>query len=115
MGVVSKILPFALAALSANAAEILSAPAGAETIADKYIVVMKDSVSSKDFDAHTEWVTNTHRRALGRRGAAAHDGMKKTYTFGTGMKGYSGAFDKATIKEIAKREDVCQSQTPSSI
>ncbi|KAK2838259.1 subtilisin-like serine protease [Arthroderma sp. PD_2] len=107
MGFIAKAIPLALAAMSVvNGAEILETRAGVQTLADKYIVVMNDGMSDKDFDSHRSWVNRTHRRRLVRRGAKAMGGMKYTYKFPTGMKGYSGHFDEEMIKEISKRADV---------
>ncbi|EFR04333.1 proteinase R [Nannizzia gypsea CBS 118893] len=107
MGFITKAIPLALAAASViNGAEILETRAGVQTLADKYIVVMNDGMTDKDFDSHRSWVNRTHRRRLVRRGAKAMTGMKHTYRFPTGMKGYSGHFDEQMINEIAKRADV---------
>nr|A1XIH3.1 RecName: Full=Subtilisin-like protease 7; Flags: Precursor [Trichophyton equinum]ABD38558.1 secreted serine protease [Trichophyton equinum] len=107
MGFITKAIPLALAAASViNGAEILETRAGVQTLADKYIVVMNDGMSDKDFDSHRSWVNRTHRRRLIRRGAKAMGGMKYTYNFPTGLKGYSGHFDEQMIKEISKRADV---------
>ncbi|KAF3492359.1 proteinase K [Arthroderma uncinatum] len=109
MGFIATALPLALAAFSTvNAAKILEAGPGAETIADKYIVVMKDNLSHEAFDTHTAWVDRTYRRRPMRRGAKAEPmgGMKHTYKFGTGFMGYSGHFDEAMIKDISNHEDV---------
>ncbi|WEW58671.1 subtilisin-like serine protease [Emydomyces testavorans] len=106
MGFLAKFLPIALAALSVNGAEILSTPAGAETVPNGYIVVMKDGVSSHDFDSHRDWVAKVHHARLARRGSTNVGGMRHSYNFDSGMKGYAGTFDEATIREIASRGDV---------
>ncbi|KAK2859928.1 subtilisin-like serine protease, partial [Arthroderma sp. PD_2] len=109
MGFIVKALPLALAALSTvNGAQILEAGPGAQTIPDKYIVVMKDHMSHEAFDSHTTWVDRTYRRRPMRRGskAQAMGGMQHTYKFGTGFMAYSGHFDEAMIKDIANNEDV---------
>ncbi|EER23662.1 subtilisin-like serine protease [Coccidioides posadasii str. Silveira] len=100
-----KILPLALAALSVNGAEILSAP-GAENIPNGYIVVMKEGTSTQDFDAHREWVASVHHERLARRGSTNVGGMRHTYNFNQGFMGYAGTFDEETIQEIANRDDV---------
>ncbi|KAI1912735.1 subtilisin-like serine protease [Ophidiomyces ophidiicola] len=102
----SKVFPLALVALSVNGAEILSAPAGAEVIKNSYIVVMKDDVSSQDFDSHRDWVANIHHERLARRGSTDVGGMRFTYKFDGALKAYAGSFDKETIQEIAKRPNV---------
>lgn len=107
MAPITKVLSLALAALSlTEAAEILSTPPQAEVIPDGYIVVMKKDVSTKDFDSHRDWVTQIHARSIERRNGDAPAGVEHVYKFATGMQGYAGRFDKATVDEIAKNENV---------
>lgn len=108
MGFFNQILPVVLAVLSTvNGAKILSAPANAQAVPNGYIVVMKDSVSTHDFDDHREWVANVHHQRLARRGSTNVGGVRHTFSkFGKGFKGYSGTFDEETIAEISKRPDV---------
>ena len=114
MGFFAQVLPVVLATLTAvNGAAIKSLPAGAKAIPDSYIVMMKDSLSTKDFDSHRDWVTNLHRKRLARRGDNKFGGIKHTYKFPTGLKGYAGSFDEESIQEIAKRSDVWEPKYPS--
>nr|AJD23189.1 subtilisin-like protease 1 [Onygena corvina] len=101
MGVL-KFISISLAAVSAvNAAQILSMPPKAHTIPNSYIVVMKDGTTDDDFKNHESWLQATHTHNLTRRATVQNAGMKRKYNF-TKMKGYSGIFDEATIKDIAK-------------
>ncbi|EEP76471.1 proteinase T [Uncinocarpus reesii 1704] len=104
MVLLSTLLPLALAIFSVDAAKILSAAPGVKTVPNGYIVVMKDGVSSQDFDSHRNWVTQLHHERLARRGSTNVGGMRHTYK--TTLKGYSGTFDEETIQEIANRDDV---------
>jgi oryzin len=74
-----------------------------ESIAHSYIVTLKSGLESRDLEAHVGWVTDVHRRSLGRRELS---GVDKTYDMATGFVGYSGKFDDATIEQIEARADV---------
>ncbi|KAK2734220.1 Secreted subtilisin-like serine protease sub5 [Myotisia sp. PD_48] len=103
MGIV-KYISVALAATSAtHAAQILAAPKDANVIPDAYIVVMKENVSERQFSAHRSWVSDIHHN-LTRRGLDG-EGVKHTYDFQR-MKGYSGVFDRDTIRDIANDPNV---------
>lgn len=100
MGLISKALTLLLPLLSAvNAAEILSASNSENVIPGSYIVVMKDGVSRKVFDTHRARISSIHN---GRRDAV----LGNTFNV-DGLKGYSGTFDEATIREIASDPAVC--------
>ncbi|WEW60883.1 Secreted subtilisin-like serine protease sub5 [Emydomyces testavorans] len=96
-----KVLFFSLAAASsASAAEILSPSRPKDVVPDQYIVVMKDDVSAESFGSHRAWVADIRHSNLTRRAMHGH-GIQKTFDFHQ-MKGYSGAFDRDTIQEIAR-------------
>ncbi|EAS27902.3 subtilisin-like protease [Coccidioides immitis RS] len=100
-----KTLSISLAAASAaNAAKILSPSRPDDVIPNQYIVVMKDGVSGEAFGSHRAWVSDMHHTNLTRRALLNH-GIKKTYDF-MRMKGYSGVFDRDTIKDISQSPDV---------
>ncbi|KAI1911198.1 Secreted subtilisin-like serine protease sub5 [Ophidiomyces ophidiicola] len=99
----SKVL-FLAAVSAVNAADILAASRPQDVIADQYIVVMKNDVSAESFSSHRSWVADMHHSDLTKRSLVGH-GIKRTYDFHS-MKGYSGVFDKKTIKEIAKNPNV---------
>lgn len=93
------VLYLSLAALSVTyAAQIMSAPKGAEVVPNSYIVVMKDDTSKQDFASHRVWVSGIHHN-ITRRGLDG-EGVKQTYDFDN-LRGYSGIFDKDTIKDIS--------------
>src|SRR6186713_2304612 len=95
------VLPFAATAP-------VAAPAPQkETIAGKYIVVLKEGIAPAAVQAHTAWVTDLHKRSLEGRelDERAPAGLTKSYKIGK-FAGYAGAFDDATIKEIEASDDV---------
>ncbi|KAK2747191.1 subtilisin-like serine protease [Onygenales sp. PD_40] len=103
MHFLSTILPVALAALSTvNGAPVIKAAAGRKAIANGYVVVMKPETSSEKFETHRSWVGKTQSEFVG----IAEAGVKKTYNFATGLKGYAGRFDADVIKKISEDPDV---------
>ncbi|KAL1953731.1 hypothetical protein VTO42DRAFT_2330 [Malbranchea cinnamomea] len=108
MGVFSKLLylSFAVTA-SVNAGEILSVANKDSVIPDTYIVVLKEGVSTQEFNAHKNWVNEIHRTNLTRRDLGFTGELKHSYDFGGhGLKGYSGKFDATAIQEIANDPNV---------
>lgn len=76
-------------------------------IPGKYIVTLKDNV---DLNSNIAWIEEVHKRSLARRqetdpDAPAPAGIEKTYDM-DGLKGYAGAFDDNTIKELEASDDV---------
>ena len=70
----------------------------ATIIPGKYIVTLKHGITKRDVDAHLGWVNEVHERSRGRPGGA-DSGLKKTYETDR-FRGYSGAFDEATVEAI---------------
>ena len=106
MAIFSKLLCLSLAAASfASAADILSISNTQDVIPDSYIVVMKDEVSATAFEAHKNWLSETHRTNMTRRDMGFDGRVKHSYNFGR-MKGYSGKFDQAAVDEIANDPNV---------
>ncbi|KAI5813591.1 alkaline proteinase [Pyronema omphalodes] len=89
---------------------VLAAPAAisklkdGDVIQNNYIVVLKSDASSSDLQSHQAWAGRIHAESKSKR-ASTSAGFKHTYEFGK-MKGYSGEFDEATIKEISSRPEV---------
>lgn len=109
MGFITKAIPIVLAALSTvNGARILEAGPHAETIPNKYIVVMKKDVSEESFSAHTTWLSQTLNSRLMRRAGSSKPmaGMQNKYSLGGIFRAYSGEFDDAMIKDISGHDDV---------
>lgn len=92
---VSALLPFSSGL--PQAANTPAAPAEfSEVVPNKYIVTLKDTVS--DVGSHLTWVEGIHARSLGRRELGLA-GVEEAYNV-LDFKGYSGAFDTATVQKI---------------
>lgn len=74
-----------------------------EIIPGKYIVTLKEGISSEAVESHLTWVSDVHKRSLNRRDTV---GVEKTYGVGKFFNGYAGEFDEATLKEIKNNPDV---------
>ncbi|KAF8541510.1 serine proteinase [Trichophaea hybrida] len=84
-------------ALGAPTARALKA---GDIIEGSYIVVLNSNISSSALSTHQSWATTR----LAKRNTGL-SGLTHTYNLGE-LKGYAGSFDKETIEEIAKREEV---------
>nr|RBQ98943.1 hypothetical protein FVER53263_03245 [Fusarium verticillioides] len=73
-----------------------------DIIEGAYIVTLKQKLDEKKVEQHIDWVDGIHNGSVFRR---ADDGVKLVWNETT-YKGYSGDFDKQTIKEIKKSKDV---------
>ncbi|EFW20362.1 hypothetical protein D8B26_003245 [Coccidioides posadasii str. Silveira] len=94
--IISVALFLSLSLLSAvNAAEILSAGDTDDVIPDSYIVVMRDGLSTDAFNSHTTQISGFRNEDRNVKAS-----LKKTFDL-NGLKGYSGTFDEATIRQIA--------------
>lgn len=83
----------------------------AEVIPGKYIVTLKEGISTEAVDSHLSWVSDVHKRSLGKRNTV---GVEKTYGVGKYFNGYAGEFDDSTLEEIKKNPDVSAlHQTPA--
>ena len=80
-------------------------------IEDSYVIRLKPGVA--DFQAHTSWVTNVHKRNLAKRSGVKHyKGIEREFNFEhVKTKGYSGVFDHATIEEIRNSDAVSRQPT----
>lgn len=94
---IGALLPAAFAAPTAAAGP------KKEVIPGKYIVTLKEGISSDAVDSHLSWVSNVHKRSLSRRDTV---GVEKTYGIGEFFNGYAGEFDDATLEEIKNNPDV---------
>ncbi|KAJ4265356.1 Suppressor of the cold-sensitive snRNP biogenesis mutant brr1-1 [Fusarium torreyae] len=91
-------LKFLLALLPA----ILAAPTiDDDVVVGKYIVTLKSKLPEEKLEQHIEWVGDIHNGSLFRRDES---GVDKVWN--ETFKGYSGEFDKKTIKEIEDSDDV---------
>lgn len=94
-------LKFLLALLPA----VLAAPSprskDPDVVEGKYIITLKPKIVEVQIENHLSWVEHTHKRSLHRRD---ENGVEKIWS--DNFKGYSGEFDKETIKEIKASDDV---------
>ena len=115
---------FDTAVVDKNAAPLLSTTSSAEhEIPNNYIVVFKKDVDDSKAEDHHSWVSSMHEssvRELRKRSQSplasssgswfdeveALSGLKHTYNISGAMKGYSGAFDDATLNMIRRNPDV---------
>ncbi|KAH6646634.1 alkaline protease [Truncatella angustata] len=67
-----------------------------EVIQDRYIVTLKNNISTADVRNHLDWVDSMHSLKFGKRKAA---GVDKTYNI-QDWNAYAGEFDSDTIEEI---------------
>ncbi|KPM34286.1 Subtilisin-like proteinase Mp1 [Neonectria ditissima] len=84
------------------------APVSTHAIGDivkgKYIVTIKPEIEAPRLEDHLGWVDDIHARSLRRRDGATEAGVDKVWS--NTFKGYSGEFDKDTIKEIKNSDEV---------
>lgn len=71
-------------------------------VSGKYIVILKDDISSEAAESHMTWVNGVHKRNLDGRQLS---GVEMQYGFGN-FHGYSGKFDDATLEEIRNNPEV---------
>lgn len=78
----------------------------ASPIENSYIVVLKDDVSPAAFNAHTNFVQNTHAQAQVTEDALqdVDHGLKHIYD--SHIKGYAGSFSQSTVDKIRARPEV---------
>ncbi|GKT64350.1 alkaline proteinase [Colletotrichum tofieldiae] len=74
----------------------------AQTVADSYIITLKDTISLEGLTSHLGWVNDVHARSLDKR---QFTGAERTYSF-SGFRAYAGKFDEATIETIKNSPDV---------
>ncbi|KAF8523247.1 peptidase S8/S53 domain-containing protein [Gautieria morchelliformis] len=75
-------------------------------ILNSYIVVLKDDVSPAAFNAHTNFVQNTHAQAQATDDVLEdiEHGLKHVYD--SHFKGYAGTFAQSTVDKIRARPEV---------
>lgn len=81
----------------------------ADTLADSYIVVLKDTIHETKLDEHTSWVTkmsnDNNPWTQWLHPTTSSHGVRHVYN-GSALKGYAGKFDAATLKAIRSSEEV---------
>lgn len=86
------------------AGEMLAVADSTDVIPDSYIVVMNEGITDNDFQSHRTWATGMNQKANRKRGVG-YKGVVRTFN-ATALKGYSGSFDRQTIRQIANNSDV---------
>nr|ABV46589.1 serine protease [Dactylellina haptotyla] len=102
------LLTVAGSALAAPALKVINEGAPG-TIPDKYIIVFKDGTTDAAVNTHTDRISKFHeKRGMDVKEKTKKAGIRKKFNFKSekGFKGYSGDFDKATVKEILKSPEV---------
>jgi len=82
-----------------------STSADADIVPDSFIIVLKDGVSSAEFNTHTEFVSQLHNQSITQQKTSLA-GLKQTWSIYDNFKGYAGQFDQATVDQIATRTEV---------
>ncbi|KAI2782573.1 alkaline proteinase [Daldinia loculata] len=75
-----------------------------EIIPNKYIVTLKEGVTSDDFKSHVNWARSVHARSLNKRDTA---GVEREYQIAK-FNAYAGEFDAETIEQIKSHPDVAE-------
>ncbi|KHN98379.1 subtilisin-like protease [Metarhizium album ARSEF 1941] len=68
----------------------------------KYIVTLKDGLSTSSFHSHMSWIKGIH---AGVTVSAGHRGIERVYDGTYGFSGYAGQFEKETLAEIKASQD----------
>lgn len=92
----------------ASAAPVSARQAADEIIPGKYIVQLKPEADVSSIASHLNVVREIHARNLAKRDVAdakEEAGVEREFGFGD-FKGYSGAFDAATIEELKALPEV---------
>ncbi len=73
-----------------------------EVVPNKYIITLKEGVTSEDFKSHVNWARDVHARSLGKRDTT---GVSHEYQIAS-FNAYAGEFDEATLEQIKSSPDV---------
>lgn len=98
----------AVAPLFTSAAPVSARQSADEIVPGKYIIQLKPNVDIASVAAHHNVVREIHARNIAKRDIAASEveaGVEREFGFGD-FKGYSGAFDPATIEELKALPEV---------
>lgn len=74
-----------------------------EVIPNKYIVTLKEGISTEDFKSHVNWARDVHARSLTKRDTV---GVEKEYSISSSFNAYAGEFDAATLEQLKNNPDV---------
>lgn len=103
-------LAAAVSPFLASAAPVAARQSANEIIPGKYIVQLKPETDIASIAAHHNIVREIHARNLAKRDVTAAEeeaGVERKFGFGE-FKGYSGAFDAATIEELKALPEVIE-------
>ena len=92
----------------ASAAPVSAHQAADEVIPGKYIIQLKPEADVSSIASHLNVVRGIHARNLAKRDVAIAEeeaGVEREFGFGD-FKGYSGAFDAATVEELKALPEV---------
>jgi oryzin len=92
----------------ASAAPVSARQAADEIIPGKYIIQLKPEADVSSMASHLNVVREIHARNLAKRDvivAEEEGGVEREFGFGE-FKGYSGAFDAATVEELKALPEV---------
>ncbi|KAI2630184.1 alkaline proteinase [Hypomontagnella submonticulosa] len=76
-----------------------------EVIPNKYIVTLKEGISTEDFKSHVNWARDVHARSLTKRDTV---GVEKEYSISSSFNAYAGEFDAATLEQLKNNPDVAE-------
>jgi hypothetical protein len=74
---------------------------GGQVVSDHYIVLLKDGLSSHEFEQHQHWATELHNNRRFRRDDNTLAGIQKKYRYGN-ITGYAGSFHQSTIEHVSR-------------
>jgi oryzin len=80
----------------------IPSPTNRDPYAEKYIVTLRQGLSSRDLDSHFDWVSGVHARSPHRRSTTGVDKTFQIHSFAA----YAGEFDKDTLEQIKSSHDV---------
>ncbi|KAI1100311.1 alkaline proteinase [Jackrogersella minutella] len=75
-----------------------------EVVPNKYIVTLKEGITSADFKSHLNWARDVHSRSLNKRDTT---GVSHEYQINT-FNGYAGEFDEQTLAQLKSSPDVAE-------
>ncbi|KAI2469826.1 alkaline proteinase [Annulohypoxylon bovei var. microspora] len=75
-----------------------------EIVPNKYIVTLKQGISSEDFKSHLNWARDVHARSLNKRDTT---GVSHEYQINT-FNAYAGEFDEETLEQLKNNPDVAE-------
>ncbi|KAI5864946.1 alkaline proteinase [Durotheca rogersii] len=75
-----------------------------EIVPNKYIVTLKEGITTEDFKTHVNWARDIHSRSLSKRDTT---GIEHEYHI-SNFNAYSAEFDEETLEQIKNHPDVAE-------